>query len=35
VVREILGARIAYLVGRGNALRAETVAFWNSLAREG
>lgn len=31
VVREILGARIAYLVGRGSRLRPETVAFWNAL----
>jgi len=32
VVREILGARIAHLVGRGATLRSETVAFWNALA---
>lgn len=35
VVREILGARIAYVVGRGGALRPETVAFWNRVAGEG
>lgn len=35
VVREILGARIAYLVERRSTLRPETVAFWNSLAGEG
>lgn len=32
VVREVLGARIAHLVGRGSTLRPETVEFWNSLA---
>lgn len=31
VVREVLGARIGYLVGRGSPLRPETVAFWNVL----
>jgi 2-amino-4-hydroxy-6-hydroxymethyldihydropteridine diphosphokinase len=32
VVKEILGARIVHLVGRGSPLRAETVAFWNAMA---
>jgi 2-amino-4-hydroxy-6-hydroxymethyldihydropteridine diphosphokinase len=32
VVREILGARIQHLVGRGRPLRTETVAFWNRMA---
>ena len=32
VVREVLGARISYLVGRGSCLRPETVTFWNILA---
>ena len=32
VVREILGARIAHLVGRGSVLRPETISFWNALA---
>jgi HD superfamily phosphohydrolase YqeK len=31
VVREILGARIGYLVGQGRPLRPETVAFWNRM----
>lgn len=35
VVREVLGARITYLVGKGSTLRPETVAFWNALAGEG
>lgn len=34
VTRDVLGARIAYLVGRGSTLRPETVAFWNALAVE-
>ena len=34
VVREILGARIAYLVDRGSILRPETVSFWNVLATD-
>jgi 2-amino-4-hydroxy-6-hydroxymethyldihydropteridine diphosphokinase len=32
VVRDVLGARIAYLVGKGSPIRAETAAFWNALA---
>lgn len=32
VVREVLGARIAHIVDRRGALRAETTAFWNVLA---
>lgn len=35
VTREVLGARITYLVGRAGTLRPETVAFWNALAAEG
>ncbi len=31
VVREILEARIQYLVGQGRPLRHETVAFWNRM----
>lgn len=34
VVREVLGARIVYLVERGSRIRPETAGFWNSLARE-
>lgn len=32
VVREVVGARITYLVGRSRAVRPETAAFWNALA---
>ncbi len=31
VVREILEARIGYLLSRGRPLRRETVAFWNQM----
>ena len=34
VVRDVLGARITYLVGRGSPLRPETVAFWTALVAE-
>lgn len=34
VVRELLAARIVHLVERDSPMRPETVAFWNSLARE-
>jgi HD superfamily phosphohydrolase YqeK len=34
VVRELLAARIVHLVERESPMRPETVAFWNSLARE-
>ncbi len=32
VVREILAARIGYLVKRGRPLREETVEFWNAMS---
>ena len=32
VVKEILRARIVYLVGEGRPVRPETMAFWNSMA---
>ena len=34
VVRELVAARIVHLVERESPMRPETVAFWNSLARE-
>jgi 2-amino-4-hydroxy-6-hydroxymethyldihydropteridine diphosphokinase len=34
VLREILGARIAYVTDQARPLRPETVGFWNSLATE-
>jgi 2-amino-4-hydroxy-6-hydroxymethyldihydropteridine diphosphokinase len=33
VVKEILGARMVYLIGEGRPVRPETLAFWNSLTR--
>jgi len=33
VVREILEARIRYLLSRGRPLRRETVAFWNRMTK--
>jgi 2-amino-4-hydroxy-6-hydroxymethyldihydropteridine diphosphokinase len=35
VLREVLGARIAHLVERRTAIRAETIGFWNALAEHG
>jgi 2-amino-4-hydroxy-6-hydroxymethyldihydropteridine diphosphokinase len=32
VVKEIVAARITYLIGEGRPVRQETVAFWNALA---
>jgi HD superfamily phosphohydrolase YqeK len=32
VLKEIVAARITYLIGEGRPVRAETLAFWNSLA---
>jgi 2-amino-4-hydroxy-6-hydroxymethyldihydropteridine diphosphokinase len=34
VVRELVSARIVHLVERGSPMRPETVAFWNSMARD-
>jgi 2-amino-4-hydroxy-6-hydroxymethyldihydropteridine diphosphokinase len=34
VIRELVAARIVHVVERGSPMRPETVAFWNSLARE-
>ncbi len=34
VVREILGARIVYLIEQTSTLRAETASFWNALVAE-
>jgi 2-amino-4-hydroxy-6-hydroxymethyldihydropteridine diphosphokinase len=35
VAREILAARITHLIEDGRRMRPETVAFWNTLSREG
>jgi len=35
VVREILAARIVHLLETGRPVRSESMAFWNSLSREG
>jgi 2-amino-4-hydroxy-6-hydroxymethyldihydropteridine diphosphokinase len=32
VVKEIVGARLTYLIGEGRPVRPETLALWNSLA---
>ena len=32
VVKEILQARVVYLVGEGRPVRAETMGFWNAMA---
>lgn len=34
VVREIVGARLVHLVGRGSTVHPDTLGFWNALARE-
>ena len=34
VVKELVAARIVHVVERGSPMRPETVAFWNSMARE-
>jgi HD superfamily phosphohydrolase YqeK len=32
VVKEILSARIGYLIGKGRPLHPETVGFWNRMS---
>jgi len=34
VLREIVGARIVHLVGRGSPVRTETLGFWNALVQQ-